>query len=410
VITAKSITTSGTGAVTWTAADASKVASVTTDGGADAITVSGTNGNLTVSTGGGNDTVTVGANTTAAKSLTVNLGDGTGDTLKITTGVNLTTATSTFSASGHEILDLQGTLTLPNSLVNGSTAVVTDSAAAVLAATIVMGTDTTTDLSGLVINTSKLTAGADGFVIGNAASTASLTLKATSLGDTLNGGTVADTLTGGSGGDTITALAGNDTIVGGAGADTINAGTGNDHVTAGEGADGVIVGAGADTVVLTETTSAADNVQFAALTDGSAAGVAGKNFSGYNVITGFKTTVDDLVFDGGVANIDDTVDTDILNGSIIVKAGTVATTALNDITADNFTSVDQVVNFLNDAGVGFTATASQNEVFFVTIGTGASAFTAVYAFVNNADTTVDATELYLIATVDATLVAGDGIG
>ena len=85
-----------------------------------------------------------------------------------------------------------------------------------------------------------------------------------------------------------------------------------------------------------------------------------------------------------------------------VVAGTAATAASNDLTATNYTDVDSVVNFYNDAGTGIATNNTGTDIIAVTIGSGTAAFSALYALVDD-DGTLDASEVTLLATVDATL-------
>ena len=168
-----------------------------------------------------------------------------------------------------------------------------------------------------------------------------------------------------------------------------------------------MLSAGGDTIDLTESTSAADNVVFAAITSGSAAGAAAGTFSGFNVITGFVTTVDDIVFDSGTAFNQDTVDTAVIGnaaGDSQVVLSTAAATAANDLTMSNYTDVDTVVAFMNDGGYtdSNTGTADVSSVA-VTF----TDFTAIYAVNNDNTDAVTAAELTLVATVDEVLVTGD---
>ncbi|WP_315762314.1 beta strand repeat-containing protein [Sphingomonas sp. Y38-1Y] len=96
------------------------------------------------------------------------------------------------------------------------------------------GNDTLTDET-LTVDASGLTGGRSVTVTGGAGD------------DDLTGSVAADRLTGGSGDDVLTGLAGNDTIVGGEGSDTINGGAGTDAIDLTEvtaARDTVIVGAG----------------------------------------------------------------------------------------------------------------------------------------------------------------------
>ena len=287
------------------------------------------------------------------------------------------------------------------------------------------------DLDGLAFDANYQPAN-DIVVISEAANTGNMTVNGTTLinqittgtgNDTIVGGAAADVLvgnagvdniTGNAGNDVIDADAGNDIISGGAGADIMRADAGDDNITAGEGADNLAGQAGGDTIDISETTAAADVVTITALTDGAAAVGTGNNFTGFDVITGFATTSDKLVFDSGVTNANmgnATVDGDIVDGTLQVKAGTAATLAGNDLTLSNYTSIDAVINFIQDGGTAYTASGgggANDDILAVTLGTGATALTAVYHVVDDAAAaTVDPTEIVLIATVDATLVAGD---
>jgi hypothetical protein len=144
-----------------------------------------------------------------------------------------------------------------------------------------------------------------------------------------------------------------------------------------------------------------------ATTDGAAAGTAAGTFSGYDVITGFTTGTDDIVFDSNT-NGDDVVNTAIIAGSVVVSAATAATTASNDITISNFMDVDQVVNYINDliANAAYTPDTANADLFAVTIGSGTTGTTVLYHVVDDG-AAVDATEITLIATVNGVLVAGD---
>jgi Ca2+-binding RTX toxin-like protein len=382
--------------------------------------------------GAGNDTLDLGVATQATYTYTLAGGDGALDTLTLNDGVSY--AAGTIALSGFERINMaqdggnDGTaVTVANANITGQSFIMTSDEATAQAITTTVSmaaTEAISDLSGLVFDANFAVAN-DIFVISNNVTT-NLTLTGSDMidqftsgagDDTVSGGAGADvlnaaagdnTVDGGAGDDNITTTTGADTIDGGAGADTINSGAGIDAITAGEGADIVLAGADGDTIDLTETTSAADNVGILALTDGSSAGAAAGTFTGFDVITGFATTVDDIVFDSNT-NGDDTVDTDIVSGSVIVVAGTLAVTASNDLTASNYTDVDSVVNFYNDGVTNgnITSTAgADNDILAVTLGSGTAAFTALYHIVDDS-AAVDATEITLIATADATLVAGD---
>ena len=86
----------------------------------------------------------------------------------------------------------------------------------------------------------------------------------------------------------------------------------------------------------------------------------------------------------------------------------------SDITASNYTDVDSVLAFLNDAevvalvGAGGTGNTDNEydaaEDFIVTV-TISSSLTAIYEFIASATTAGDL-DVKLIATADAALVAG----
>jgi hypothetical protein len=208
----------------------------------------------------------------------------------------------------------------------------------------------------------------------------------------------------GAGADTLTGSSSNDLFLAGAGADTIVAGNGQDNI---------VGGTGGDTIDLTETSanSVADFVGYTALTDWAASvGAAGGTFSGHDVISGFRTTSDQLRFDAGFTDGDTSAIVAVADRIIAaadVSASTAASTALNDLSAAEFTDVDSVLAYINDASVmggTFTYTGGADELLAVTDATSGS--TAIY-HVDSADTTITATEVSLVAVVDAILVSGD---
>jgi hypothetical protein len=210
---------------------------------------------------------------------------------------------------------------------------------------------------------------------------------------TLTTGGGADAVTGGSGADTISVGAGNDTVDGGAG---------NDTITAGNGADSIAVGTGADSVNLTETVSAADIVVIGDDGYGSAVGTDEGTFSGFNVITGFNTTVD---------HIDHNDASFAVAANTFVIANTAATAAASDLAAANYKDVDSVLAFFNDAEVedtiaadGADYAANEDILVAVTLGNGT---TAIYEIYDATAATLVAGDIALVATVDTKLVFGD---
>ena len=402
----------GTAAVTATGAKDLKLQATSTMKSLDAGEMSGavtvvfdnTNDIATVTTGSGKDTITNSTTAIAAATKAViNTGAG-NDTLTMLTAanatidggtgydkVNLVGDISKLKMSNVEELATTGNVTSALTSQISGTSLVMSGANTFTFGTAASNFDTDTiDLSSLQINNlGQITVN-----VGNGLSTAKFT---TDTGVTILGSTAGDVLTGTGNADTINGNGGADDITGGAKADTLNGGEGADEILA----------AGGDTIVLTETTSAADNVIFAAITAGSAAGTAAGTFSGFNVVTGFATTVDDLVFDAGNAFNGDTVDTDIIGnaaGNVQVVKSTAATTDSKDLTMDTYTNVDKVVDFLNDGGYTDpnTGTADVSAVV-VTFDD----FSVVYAINNNTTDAIIASEVTLVTTVDEVLVSGD---
>jgi hypothetical protein len=164
------------------------------------------------------------------------------------------------------------------------------------------------------------------------------------------------------------------------------------------GADIISVGKGQDTIVLTEATSAADIVVVA--DDGySSYGTVGGTFSGFDVITGFATTVDHI----------DHNDASFAGAALtFVVANTLGA---GDLAAANYKDVTSVLAFLNDGTVedalaADTADYAANEDILVgvTLGNG---YTAVYEIYDATAATLVAGDVALIAYVDATMVVGD---
>jgi Ca2+-binding RTX toxin-like protein len=200
------------------------------------------------------------------------------------------------------------------------------------------------------------------------------------------------TYTGWNGADNVDGSANADTLSGGAGADNLDGAAGADTITGGEGADTITGGTGADIIILTETTSAADDVVIGTA-DGSAVGVAGGTFSGFDVVTGFVSGTDDVdvTINGGGA-----ADTYLTQNA--------AATVANDLADGEHTDVDAVLAFLNDAANGLAGAAGDIDVIAITF----SDYTAIYSVTSAAaDTTISAGEIRLLATVDDVLAAGD---
>ncbi|MDA9892177.1 calcium-binding protein [Planktomarina temperata] len=380
-------------------------AMATATGGAGADTLDFTSGTSTtvVATGNaGNDTITFLAG--AATSVTVNGGAG-NDNLSVDTtqativydGGNgndtLTLAAGNYTAAavtltGVEILSATGNVELDSSVLTGETVVLSNNAAGRY--------DISVD--GNNLDASNFVSDSAQGITNNVDDIAgiSLTITGTAFADILLGDNVADA------------------IVGGAGADTVDGEGGADTITAGEGADGVIA-EGGDTINLTETTSAGDNVIIQAVTAGSAVGAAGATWTGFNVITGFTSTTDDIVFDDGttaaniftdtVAALDKIIGLGAATGNVTIYAGTVATGTDNDLAAADADDVDSVLAFLNAAGVAHDSAANGDiDVIAITF----TDQTALYSFTDVATgNDVEVGELRYLASVDEVLVAGD---
>jgi hypothetical protein len=393
-LTAGSFTSSGAGAVTWDNIDSDTTASVTTDSGKDALTLVGSGTSVSISTGSGDDTVTISnkGDATAERSISIDMGAGTLDTVVFADKADMTATGASFTMTNVERLDFDGAVTIGAAAVTGKSYIVKNTATAEAVVTVELATATrTVDLSSLEIDTASITAANDRFVITGSGSN--------SL--TLTGATAAvNYITGGDSDDLIT---------GGLEADQLTGGKGGDSFVAGEGKDGVYGGAGADVIDLTESSSVADVIVIAAIDNGSAVGAAGGTFSNYDTIVGFKAGTDKLVFDSGTVDFNTTVATAIVDTkeTAQLKAGTAATAAVNDITLSNYTSVDQVVNFIADAGTSLSFTASKTNLLAVTLGTGTSGTTVIYGIVNDATAAVAATEIYLIGTVNGVLTLAD---
>jgi len=417
--TAKSLDASAmTGKVTVVADGTTDILNVTTGSGNDDVTLSSTD-KLNVNTGAGNDTMRLGA--TLANDAVIAAGAGT-DTLVLTGAANIAGAT----VSGIEIIDLgTSTLTAAASQLSGTNTVFqgTSGSGSITLANI----GATVDLSGLAFENTGLATTVDFSTAKDSAlgATANFTATGSSNKDTITtgdgtntvnagkgddvvtGGSGVDTLNGGEGADTLTGNAGNDSLNGGAGADLLYGGAGNDSIVGGEGSDAIAGGAGADTIDLTESVSVSDYVTYLALTDGSAAGEAAGTFTGFDVITGFASGTDKLVFDStATVAADTTVGSAIVDNAVVIKAADAAATASNDLTdTADFTDVNSVVAFLNDIGADYTdgATGAATNV----VGVTNNGTTYLYAVSDNGDGTVAAGEVALIGTADTTLVAGD---
>jgi hypothetical protein len=343
------------------------VAAVTAGSAADVITIDGVSGaaaGFSVTGGAGADSVTVTVNGDGGTAI-ISYDGGTGsDSITLNNTVDISDSTVTLTSV--EIIDLADAASVSSDLVSGNSFIIDGVNGTTNDLTVIVDA-TTVDLSGLAF-TSDASEATDNIVLDGSGNAVSITLTGSSILDNITGG------------------------------------TGSDTIVAGGGADIVIGGTGGDTIDLTESTSAADDVRFTDTGEGSAVGVATQAFSGYDVITGFTTTVDDIdhneaAFAGQALTF--------------VIANTAAAVAASDLAAADFADVDSVVTFLNDGTVEDTLAANSadyvlNEDFLVgvTLGNGT---TAIYEVMDATAATLVAADVALVAHVDATLVIGDFI-
>jgi Ca2+-binding RTX toxin-like protein len=186
-------------------------------------------------------------------------------------------------------------------------------------------------------------------------------------------------VTGNIGNDTLTGAAGNDILSGGVGADTITGGAANDTLTAGEGADTVNGGAGNDVISLTETSSASDLLQMAAVggasTDSARVQVADALDTGSDVVTGYNLAADTttLTVTGVIAFVHGTHTT----------VGTGTTTLSNTGAAGEFTKLTGLIQFDSAAAgdaiaIGAAATGD-TAITYASLANGANAISDMTA-------------------------------
>lgn len=261
-----------------------------------------------------------------------------------------------------------------------------------------IGTLTAADATKLNINASKaltittLTAAAVK-TIDASASTANVSVGATSVASTITGGAGNDTFTGsgqadsidgGAGNDTLDGGAGNDTVMGGAGNDSITGGTGNDKLYGGDGDDTfadatvgdnyVEGGAGNDTFVTTlanltsaDTIIGGDGTDTISISDAASVDLTAditklSNVSGVEVIgfTGLNGSDTVTINDGVVSTA---------GGSLTLKFLT-GVTGANTINASGVLASASTVSFTDLAGLGTTYSIG-NGKDVISMGDGA---------------------------------------
>jgi len=362
-----------TAAMTVTSSTASATTIV---GGSGADTITGSSVNDSLSGGAGNDTLVGGA---GVDTLVGGLG---ADSIVGGDG------TDYFDATGMAaVFDTGGSVVSVGAVVNLSSSAIT--AANIVAYGALLTTPVATYIS-TGLTTMPATSAAY-FSSAQAAGNYSLVSSVVDTLSSINGvvGTTAvDVIVGSSSADFIDGGTGADYISGLAGDDSLTGGDGADYILPGLGADTIIGGAGADIIVLTETTSSADNVVFAATA----------TLNGIDVITGFATTVDDINLDA------------VTTSTAIVATGpTVAFTAA----ANNVLFFVSTVAGDADTTAAAAIFATANSVYTDTAATFYIVITdtnstAVIEVLGDAggDEFVGDT-LTLMGTIDAVLVSGD---
>ncbi len=293
--------TNGSG-LTVNAAALAAANALTLDGAAElsaALTAIGGAGNDAITGGSGADKITSGAGVDTLK------GGAGSDTF--TLAGNLTAADQIDGGADQDTLSLNG---------NYSAGVVFTATTLtnVEAITLADGNSykftlhDATNVAGLSIDGSLLSATRVLTVIGTAETSAALSAT---------GGAGNDSLTGGAGGDTLTGGAGNDILVGNGGGDTLVGGVGNDTLTGGAGADTFqfrFADTGKDTVTDFKLAEG-DRLVFTQILDGAGsdiqdlidAGFSAAGSAGNCVITwnGGASTVTLTGVGGSVANMND---------------------------------------------------------------------------------------------------------
>lgn len=203
-----------------------------------------------------------------------------------------------------------------------------------------------------------------------------------SLGYTITLGTEAQEagirkVEAGDGNDSIdaSAMTGPIEIEGEGGDDTLIGGQGNDELEGGEGADQIDLSAGG-----------ADKVKIDALLDGSGPGETGSSFSGYDTITGFTSADDKIEIDFSFETIKYTTKSDL-----------------------DFTSVNAVVDTMNEATSGDTYSAGNTVIFAIDNGFTSAIYSATIIdsdpLASGLQAAVD--NPFMLTTVNSPLVNGD---
>ena len=347
--------------------------------------------NATKVTGGkGADTITIESDALAA---TVVGGDGS-DTLVLK--ASTVTDVDGINFSGFETLDVQdnSVANIDTSQLSGKTLLLTGAAGNTETLTFDTIDATVVDLSNITVNTAIFSAN-NSIILDadNLGFTLALNATGTNARDKLVGAGLADTLNGGIGNDTLDGKAGADSLIGGEGADTI------------------LGGAGDDVIVLTETTAAADLVDF-------------NGASGKDTITNFKSTSDKLSFDSitvtGGGSVTATTGTGVTAGAVtagaltdgavyVVNNGAVALTAAGTKVISDYTDLTSVAAYLAE---GYTSTADDDAaVFVINDLVGKKSYVYLVDEQTAGASTIQLADVTLVGviteTASAALVAGD---
>ena len=181
-------------------------------------------------------------------------------------------------------------------------------------------------------------------------------------------------------------------VTGSADANTITGTANADNIIAGEGADLIIASAGNDTISFTESVSKGDKYQFA----------ANASANGTDTITGFVTTVDDIDMNALTAS---TALTATTAGADTIVTDKVYLIAGSNNDADSKTASATIIDSTLDGSGTLTDDADGDLAYFVVSDSNSS---SVYLYTaTNGQTGVTATELTLLATIDAVLVSAD---
>lgn len=202
-----------TGAVTFSGLKAENVPTIKTGSAADTITLADTNDtSLTLVTGAGNDTVTLAAVafSDAANAVSIDLGEGTADTLVFQNGSVLSKTTGgSVTLAGVENITFDATSTtqgIQGSLLSGATYAVKASATSASGSinATVASTDTALDFSKLVLSEAADTTVAGMTLVTDAhLNTSGISITGgTKIKNDITGSSASDTLTGGTLNDT----------------------------------------------------------------------------------------------------------------------------------------------------------------------------------------------------------------